>query len=106
MQAQIQPEAEHAEEHHRLALRLDLLLVLGRGSAVRLELLRTRGRADLLLSGLGGEVLEQLQLSHPLHATLLHPARRRHHLQLLQSAHVHEQGWLETASFLPHIHLI
>ncbi|KAL6480583.1 hypothetical protein MHYP_G00116160 [Metynnis hypsauchen] len=39
-----------------------------------LEIVRSRGGPDSLLSGLGGEIMEQLQLSAPLHAFLLpHP---------------------------------
>lgn len=92
LQAESRPQAEHAEERHRPDLCLDLLPLLGRGASVGLELLRAGRRAYLLLSGMGGEVVEQLQLSHPLHAGLLHLPRRSHHILLLQSAHVNGQG--------------
>lgn len=92
LQASSWPQAEHEEERDRPDLCLDLLPILGRGPSPWLELLWAGRRADLLLSGLGGEVVEQLQLSHPLHAGLLHLSRRSHHILLLQSAHFYGQG--------------
>ena len=85
-------QAHHAAEQTGPALRLGLLPVLGRGSAAGLELVRPRGSADLLLPGLGGAVLEQLQLPHPVHAAVLHRAGDLHHLLLHQSARLHEKG--------------
>lgn len=45
-----------------------------------------------MLAGLGGEVLEQLQLPDPLHNTVLLVAYSHHHLLLLQSPPTHEKG--------------
>jgi len=85
-------QAQHAPQSPGPAVRLALLPGLGRGAAAGLELVRPRGRADLLLAGLGGALLEQLQLPHPLHAAVLRGARHHHRLLLRQSAPLHEEG--------------
>lgn len=83
MQAKSWFKAEHTEKHLWLAVCLDLLLVLGCGAIIWLELLRTWGGPDILLTGLGREIMEQLQLSHFLHTPLLHYSSCNHHLLLL-----------------------
>lgn len=85
-------QAERPQELPGPAVRLALLPLLGRRSSAGLELVRAGGHPDVLLIRLGGEILEQLQLPHLLHALVLHTAHRCHCVLLQQRPRVHEEG--------------
>lgn len=84
-------QAERPQELPGSAARLALLPLLGCRSSAGLELVRAGGRPDVLLIRLGGEILEQLQLPHLLHAHVLHTAHRCHCVLLQQRPRVHEK---------------
>lgn len=85
-------QAERLQELPGPVAGLALLPLLGRRSAAGLELVRARGRPDVLLIGLGGEILDKLQLPHRLHAYVLPITNCCHYILLQQRPCVHEEG--------------